>query len=511
MKRKLLLTFVAALILCALSPAVFASGGSERQKDDLVIAVATEPVHYVSLTEAPTSDFDQVISFAVQDTLLKKNWATGAIEPYLCESYEISKDGLQIKVKLRPNVYFHDGTKLTSEDFKFTYDQAKKYQIGNILLVNYDSTEVIDDQNFVIHMAHAWKPILNALCSRVSPVVSKAYWEKVGAAAYDKHPIGTGPYKFVSAIPGNQIVLERNDKYWGQKPYFKRIIIKTILDVNTQIMAVQSGDVDVVIGPPIDSLQKINNPKVVWDATPANTTAELWFNMQDTRWVAHDVNFRKAVQYGINKDAINQAIYNGKATMIDIYGAPGFTGRPAAGTYTSYAYDPAKAKEYLAKSNYKGQEFKVVTWAGNVTEKICQVIQGSLQEVGINMKVVATDTATYYDTVRNTGDFDAQYWTTGSSITDMDSIGNTFLISRYDFKNNNLPRGKEMNDLSLAGRTEPDDSKRLDVYAKAMTINNEDVYQIYTHMDLNTILYRKGLQGIKADMVKYYRYQEWSR
>ncbi len=139
------------------------------------------------------------------------------------------------------------------------------------------------------------------------------------------------------------------------------------------------------------------------------------------------------------------------------------------------------------------------------------IIQGNLQEIGINMKVVATDTATYYDTVRNTGDFDAQYWTTGSSFTDLDSLGNSFLFSRYELKGINYPRGQELNDLCEAGRIEPSDAKRLEIYAKASSIINEDVYQIYTHMDTNTILYRKGLKGIKADMVKYYRYQEWSR
>jgi len=505
------LYLIAVLMLCFFSPLLFAAGQGDSRATDLIIAVATEPIHYCSLTEKSTSDFDQAVIFAVQDTLFKKNWTTGEAEPYLAESYQMSKDGLQIKIKLRNNVYFHDGSKMTAEDVKFTFDTAKKLQIGNILLINYDYTEVVDPLNVIIHMVKPWKPILNSLCSRVSPIISKAYWQKVGQAEYDKNPIGTGPYKFVNAKPGDQIVLERNDNYWGQKPYFKRVIIKTILDVNTQVMAVQSGDVDVVLSPPIDALLKINNPKVAWDAVPANTTAELWFNFQTNKWAANDLNFRKAVQYGINKDDINKAIYSGKATIIDIYGAPAFTGRPKAGTYTTYSYDPVKAKEFLAKSNYKGQEFKVVTWAGNVTEKICQIIQGNLQEIGINMKVVATDTATYYDTVRNTGDFDAQYWTTGSSFTDLDSLGNSFLFSRYELKGIKYPRGQELNDLCEAGRIEPSDAKRLEIYAKASSIINEDVYQIYTHMDTNTILYNKALKGVKADMVKYYRYQEWSR
>jgi peptide/nickel transport system substrate-binding protein len=507
--RKLFLVCAATILIGTLA---WASGSRDEATPDreLVIAVATEPSYYCSLVDNFTSDFDQVVSFAIQDTLFKMNWETGEAEPYLAESFEVSEDGYEIRVALRDNVYFHDGTKMTAEDCQFTLDTTSGYPLGAILLINYDYTEVIDDLHFVIHLTHPYAPMVNALCSRISPVVSKALFEEIGWEAYNANPIGTGPYKFVSATAGDQIVLERNDEYWGGLPYFETVIIKTIPDVNSQVLAVQTGDVDVVIGPPIDSLVNINDPNVVWDGTPANTTAELWFNMLDSRWVSHDLNFRKAVQYAINKDDINDAIYNGQATIIDIYGAPGFTGRPEPGTYETYSYDPDRAREYLAQSDYDGQEFKVVTWAGNVTERICQIIQGNLQEVGINMRVVATDTATYYDTVRNTGDFDAQYWTTGSSITDMDSLGNSFLYENYQLAGISYPRGQELNDLCVAGRAETDNTRRQEIYAEAMTINNEEVYQIYTHMDINTILYRAGLQGITADMVKYYRYQEWS-
>lgn len=487
---------------------------TQTEDRDLIIATAQEPTHFVSLTETTSSDFDQLVIFAVQDTLLKKDWDNGgAVIPFLAESYEVSPDGLQIKIKIRDNVYFHDGTKLTAEDFRYTYDKTLEFPIAPVLWINYDHTEVVDDLNFIIHLSNPYAPFLNILCSRVGPVMSKAYWEKVGDKGYAEHPIGTGPYKFVSVTSGNQIVLERNDNYWGQKPQFKRVIIKTTPDVNTMIMAVETGDVDVAVNVPIDNLLNMNNPDIVWDSTAANTTAMLWFNLMDNKPLMQDLNFRKAVQYAINKDAINQGIYGGKATMIDIYGDPKFSGRPPAGTYNTYSYDQARAKEYLARSSYNGQEFKVITWAGNVTEKICQIIQGNLQEVGINMRLVATDTATFYDTLRNTGDWDAQYWTTGSSIMDLDSLGNNFLFSRYEPKFRDhikYPQGQRLNDLCVTGRIEPDPAKRVEIYREAVNIINDEAVQIYTHVDVNTVLYRKGLKGIKADMVKFYRYQEWS-
>ncbi|GHV39407.1 glutathione ABC transporter substrate-binding protein [Spirochaetia bacterium] len=511
LKILLLLCIVAFFVGCTKKEAA----GVQTQDRDLIIATAQEPTHFVSLTATTSSDFDQMVIFAVQDTLLKKDWEHGGeVIPYLAESYEVSPDGKQIKIKIRDNVYFHDGTKLTAEDFRWTYDETLRFPIAPVLWINYDHTEVVDDLNFIIHLSNPYAPFLNILCSRVGPVMSKAYWEKVGDEGYAQKPIGTGPYKFVEVLSGNQIVLERNDNYWGEKPEFKRVIIKTTPDVNTQIMAIETGDADVAVGVPIDNLLSINNPDVVWDSTAANTTAMLWFNMMDDRPLIQDINFRKAVQYAINKDAINQGIYGGNATMIDIYGDIKFSGRPPAGTYSTYEYNQTKAKEYLAKSSYKpGQEFRVITWAGNVTEKIAQIIQGNLQEVGINMRLVATDTATFYDTLRNTGNWDAQYWTTGSSIMDMDSLGNSFLYSRYEpkFKDHiKYPQGERLDYLCRTGRVEPDPAKRIEIYREAVSIVNDEAYQIYTHVDVNTVLYRKGLKGIKADMVKFYRYQEWS-
>lgn len=509
------------MVIFALTGLILAgcSGNKETaatQKEELIVAVATEPTNFVSVSPNISSDFDHIIFYNVYDSLFKKDWDQGGkVVPYLAESFEVSPSGTEIKVKIRNNVQFHDGTKLTSEDFKFTYDEMKKTPLGISLLINYDYTEVVDDLNFIIHMTDPFNAILNAFCSRVSPVISKAHWEKVGGyEGYSKNPIGTGAYKFVSVTSGDSIVLERNENWWGGKPYFKKVTVKTIPDVNTQIMAVEAGDVDVVIGIPNDTLDTISDPNVIWDATAANTTGLWHFNLQDNRWVTHDLNFRKAVQYGIDKEAINQAIYDGRATVIDIYGDPKYTGRPDPGTYKTFTYDPVKAKEYLAASNYKGQEFKVVTWAGNVTEKICQVIQGNLQDIGINMRLVATDTATYYDTVRNTGDFDVQYYTQGSAVTDLDSLANFFFISRYGFPN--IMHGDKgeynqiLNDLCVAGRKEADVEKRKDIYRQVSDINTDNVFQIYTHVDLNTIVYRKGLNGVKADMIKYYRFAEWS-
>jgi peptide/nickel transport system substrate-binding protein len=237
----------------------------------------------------------------------------------------------------------------------------------------------------------------------------------------------------------------------------------------------------------------------------------MQFNMSLSNWATNDLNFRKAVQYGIDKDAINKAVYSGKATLIDMYGSTMFTGKPKAGTYDTYAFDPAKAKQYLAASKYDGRVFNVVCQSGTPNQKIAEVIQGSLHNIGINMKVTAVDAATFFDTVRNTGDFDAEVVINTSSIMDMDTLSNYFFKTRYDFKDMGHPHGDRMDELIKLGRQQPDDAKRVEYFREFSNILNQDVNHIYILMDINTIAWRSDrVKGVKASAFKYYRFSEWS-
>ena len=314
-------------------------------------------------------------------------------------------------------------------------------------------------------------------------------------------PIGTGPYKFVSAISGDQVVLERNDEYWNGQAAFERCIIKTVADNNTAVLSVESGDADVALNLPLDALVNIQNPDVEWNSALSFECGYLQYNFLESSWAGNDTNFRKAVQYGVDKEAINQAVFYGQTNTPDILGDETWTGRPTAGTYDSYTYDLDKAKEYLAQSDYDGREFKVVTWANTNLEKAAQVMQASLHEVGINMKIVAVDRATFWDEVRNTEDWDACIHCLGASSLDMDAY-NHFMMSVYPQYFNEkqvLPNGQEMNDLVVAGRLEPDQAKRIEIYTQLVNLINDEAVSMPLYQEVNTALYRVGLKNVTAD------------
>jgi len=257
MKRNFLLAgFVAALLL-AQTVGVWAHGSQESGERTLTVAVGVEPQYLTNMGDQSSGDNDHVLFYNIYDTLVYRD-AQGQIKPWLAKDWTISPDGKQIAVTLRDDVYFHNGDKLTADDVKFTYDNLKNKPLGISLLINYDYTEVVDPTHLIIHMTNAFKPIMSSFASRIAIVLDKKYYESVGNAGYTKAPIGTGAYKFVSWTPG-VITMERNDNWWGGKAPFQKVIIKVIPEVNTQSIALESGDVDVVLAVERDELHAVQH------------------------------------------------------------------------------------------------------------------------------------------------------------------------------------------------------------------------------------------------------------
>ncbi len=503
--KKLLICLLTLILATGLA---FAGGSSDKNaeqpaKTELVVVTASEPVYFNNLCYGMTNIPDTLVYSQVYDPLFYKDWEDGGkVKPYLAESYEISEDGLEIHVKLRDNIYFHNGDKLTSEDVKFTFDEMSTRTLGTALLINWDYVEIVDELNLIFHLKAPYGPIMNALCSRVGYISSKEYWEEVGGfEGYNAKPVGTGPYKFVSALSGNQVVLERNDEYWNGQAAFETCVIKTVTDTNTAVLSVESGDADVALNLPLDSLINIQNPDVKMDSQLSFEFGYFQWNFLPESSVANDKNFRKAVQYGINKDDINEAVFYGRSNTPSILGDETWTGRPDEGTYETYSYDPDKAKEYLAASDYDGRPFRIYTWANTNLDKAAQIIQANLQEIGINVTVTAVDRATFWDVVRNTNDWDACIHALGPSSLDMDAY-NHFMLSMYSqyFNINQVvPFGQELNDLVLAGRLEPNEEKRKDIYRELVNIITEEAISIPLYQEINTAFYRAGLKNVKAE------------
>ncbi|MCE1195634.1 ABC transporter substrate-binding protein, partial [bacterium] len=248
----------------------------------------------------------------------------------------------------------------------------------------------LDKYTVEVHLTAPFSGFLNGIASRAALIFSKAYLDKVGVAGYLKAPIGTGPYK-IASVSSDLFKLEAFPDYWAGPAKIKSVEIRIRTDQSTQLIALESGDVDFVLSPSIASGSKLNKSRgVVFETGDSAGRVAMLMN-DNPGYPGKDKNFRKAVQAGINKKDIILGATEGLATQLDIDMCDSYSGRPSG--FNVVKYDAQKAKEYLKASGYKGEPFEMIVQTGTINEPVAQILQAQLMEIGINATVKALDTA----------------------------------------------------------------------------------------------------------------------
>src|SRR3954469_12895523 len=270
--------------------------------------------------------------------------------PSLAESWTESPDKLTYEFKLRQGLKFHNGDPFTSEDVVFSFNRAKGAQLHEKVkeVVAVDPYTV----RFVLH--EPWPDFMTfygTFGSAAGWIVPKNYMEKVGLDGFKNHPIGLGPYKFVSNKPGIELVLEANENYWRKVPSVKRLVYQSIPESTTRLAALNRGEVDVAYlleGELGKTVQ--NGPKLKLAFSGGIGTYYLdFFDMWDPKSPWHDPRVRKAASLAIDRRGLSEA---------ETLGASKPTGNVVLKSM-EYAvpiepdpYDPAQAKKLLAEAGY---------------------------------------------------------------------------------------------------------------------------------------------------------------
>jgi peptide/nickel transport system substrate-binding protein len=284
--------------------------------------------------------FDQPLD---QDAKLK-------LIPHLVKSWELTPDGLSMAVELRDDVLFHNGDKMTTEDFRYTFferikagvklDTANSWQKVQDIVVE-SPTKATMKFSTPAPTAPQWMAFLG------SYIVPKKYLEAQGLDAFRQKPIGTGPYRLVEYELNSRIVLERNDRYWGPKPKIARVTFQIIKDPSARVAAIQSGQVDCTINVPVrEAVRFEKGPGLAAELNPI--TRVILLQVRNDLAFA-DQNVRLAAHHAIDKEALAKAFYNGAALPLSVVATPGSPGYLAD---FRFKYDPELAKQYLAKSGY---------------------------------------------------------------------------------------------------------------------------------------------------------------
>jgi peptide/nickel transport system substrate-binding protein len=205
--------------------------------------------------------------YAIHDALVRP-YPGYKMGPSLAEKWEESEDGTTYTFTLRPNLKFHNGDPLTADAVKFSFERYKGAGATTIR-ERVDSVEIVDPRTVRFHLREPWPDFMTfygTTASAVGIVLPKKYIEQIGDDGFKKHPIGAGPYKFVSNTPGVEIVLEAFPDYWRRVPNIKTLVMRSVPEATTRALMLKTGEADMAYaldGPDAEGLKSILGIQIV--------------------------------------------------------------------------------------------------------------------------------------------------------------------------------------------------------------------------------------------------------
>jgi peptide/nickel transport system substrate-binding protein len=510
---KLLKLTVAALVAALLSMSVAASTEGE-----LVIGLASEPSsidpHFHNL--GPNNAVARVIF----DRLIMPD-EKQQLRPGLAVSWK-PIDDTTWEIKLREGVKFHDGSPFTADDVLFTFQRAPDVEGSPSSFGTYlKGKEItrIDDYTVRIKTERPYPLMPNDLST--FSIVSRKYGEGATTADYNsgKATIGTGAYKFVEYVPGDRIVLERNENYWGDKPEWTKVTLKTIKSGPSRVAALLAGDVDLIEQTPTADIERLKgDPNLKLSQGISNRVIYLHLDHDrdnspfvkakdgsDIKNPLKDLRVRQAISEAINRDAIVSRVMEGVAIKAGQLLPEGFFG--VSPNLKPVKYDPEDAKKKLSDAGYP-EGFKLTIHGPNDRyindAKIAEAVAQMLTRVGIQTDVVTMPRSVYFKRASRGGpdgtpefSFILVGWGsgTGEASSPLKSLIHTY-DKEHGFGASNRGRysNAEVDKLIEDALATVDDVKRQELLAKATEVAINDVAIIPLHYQVNTWAARKGIK-----------------
>ena len=248
--------------------------------------------------------------YAIHDALVRP-YPGHKMGPSLAESWQESKDGKTYEFKLRPGLKFHNGDPVTTEDVKFSFERYKGAG-AKVLQEHVAEVEIVDPLVVRFHLKEPWPDFMTfygTTASAAGIIVPKNYLAQVGDDGFRKHPIGAGPYKFVSHKPGLEVELEAFPAYWRRVPNVKTLIMKSVPEATTRAVMVKTGEADISLvldGPEAEEIQRDPRLQVV-----SSKHASIFWVEFTEQWDAkspwHDKRLRLAANLALDRKRINEA------------------------------------------------------------------------------------------------------------------------------------------------------------------------------------------------------------
>lgn len=415
--------------------------------------------------------------------------ADGEEIPMLATDYTISDDQLTWTFTLRDGVTFHNGDPLRASDVVYSYNRCMASPYMQQYTESIEKVEAPDDSTVVVTLSTPCAPLILNL-SEVGIVNEKfAEENKDDQGLLGFNECGTGAYMYTSSTPDVSVELEAYPDYWDGEAAIKNITYNMITDATTSLTAFKSGEIDVIAAPATDAEELAANEAFSSKVIPTTHATYLIFNTQTEPFNNQDL--RKAIAYAIDRQDVIEMAAGGAAEPAYSLATPysfGFTE-----DHTKYEYDADKAKELLAQAGYPDGldigTFK--TMSGSEFEKVAQVVQSQLADVGITCTIEGLEGNTLVNDCI-TGNFTLADM--GQTISaDYDFVKTFFNEEYIDALNMARYTDPEISKLFTEGAATTDSDARLEIYRQIEELTQDACAYVPLYNLTNTYVWNKDL------------------
>jgi peptide/nickel transport system substrate-binding protein len=416
----------------------------------------------------------------------------------------VDDKGLALGLDLRPDVTFHDGSKMTAEDFRYSFFERSRLPVpeggrkldSGFIWRRIKDIEIVSPTRLIIYFSEPMPSAIAWLYFLTSYIVPKTYIEKVGLDEFQKKPIGSGPYKLIEYQQGARIVLEAHDGYWGGKVAIPRVTIELVRDPTARVASIESRRVDVALDVPIrEALRLEKLPGLI---ATIDSTADITLLQITANGGFRDDRARLAAHHAINKEALSKAFFNGVAKSISVPAAHNTPGYPE--DYT-FPFSEEKAIALLKEMGHGPQnplniKFSTSSGAFPSDFDVARALVQMWKKVGINAELEVIELSTYQERLRARTLPEATLFSWGNAAGDPEMYGGYLLDPKSIFS------AFKTDDLAPKFQpllVEMDERKRLESYKAAHRYAAEKGYTIPLYQTVKSIVHQKGVATTKYD------------
>jgi peptide/nickel transport system substrate-binding protein len=422
------------------------------------------------------------------------------VKPGLADRWDIP-DPLTYVFHLHSGVKFHNGAALTSRDVKWTLDSLLQGKIRSTKAAAFrfvDRVEAPDDSTVVFHLKEPFATLLWNLSDGAMGIVPYGSLGEISA-----QPIGSGPFRFISAEPDKEVIIERNPDYWHDPPRLERVRFMVVPDGTTRALELRKGSADLEINALTPDMVVTLEREPALDVLrgPGTVLQYMGFNFRDP--ILKDLRVRQALAYAIDRRPMLQYLWRGFAQPADSI-LP-----KQSWAYTNkvqtYNYDPERAREILDAAGYRpmsGVRFHLVmkTSTDENTRLMVAVLQQQLRDVGIQLDIRTYEFATFFaDVSKGAFQLYSLRWVGGNE--DPDIFEYAFHSSKFtpNGANRSFYSNPRVDALIDKARAELDQRKRAESYAEIQRILAEDLPSLNLWYLDNVLVHTRRVKNLSLN------------